>query len=449
MELKPPIADSKAGVKSNTELKKVLGVAFGIAVLVGGTIGSGILRNPGTIAELVNNYWLIIACWIFGGIYVLLGVSSYSELATMFPKAGGSYNYVKEAFGNYPGFLTGWYDFITNGIGPSYFCILIGEYFVLLFPFLTGYATPIAIAFLIAFTLLHLTGVRTGSIAQQITSLIKVICFAVLIIACFVWTGTTMENRPASVDTVVKGTVLLGFMRALQLVIGTYSGWNATCFFAEEDKNPSRNIPKSLFTGAIIVILIYVLVNMAFLHILPAPSLAGSPLAASDVARVIFGDQGAVLVTVIALFSIVSILNAYMMIPARILFGMSRDGFFVPQGAQVNRKGTPAFALIFSALVNLTLISIGSFTTLFALAAFMSVVVFIFVYASLLKLRKTMPHLPRPYRAWGFPYTTILLILISMGLFTAFAFGDPQNLLVILAVTVLSYPAYILLRKGK
>jgi APA family basic amino acid/polyamine antiporter len=444
-----PLIDSPSGSRGASDLKRVLGVTFGIAVLVGGTIGSGILRNPGTIAELVNNYWLIIACWVFGGIYVLLGAGAYSELATMFPKAGGAYNYVKAAFGNYPGFITGWYDFISNGIGPSYFCILIGEYLVLLFPSLAGNATVIAIAFLIAFTLLHLTGVKTGSIAQQITSLIKVICFAALIIACFVYSGTKINNDSASVDVVVKGTVLFGFMRALQLVIGTYSGWNATCFFAEEDKNPSRNIPRALYSGAFIVILIYVLLNIAFLNVLPPSSLAGSQLAASDVAKVIFGSDGAILVTVIALFSIVGILNAYMMIPARILFGMSRDGFFVRQGAQVNKKGTPTFSLIFSAIVNLTLISIGSFNTLFGLSAFMSVTVFTFVYASQLRLRITKPDLHRPFRSWGFPITTIVLILISLGLFAGFAFSDPQNFIVVLAVTVLSYPAYFLLRRRK
>ena len=115
----------------------------------------------------------------------------------------------------------------------------------------------------------------------------------------------------------------------------------------------------------------------------------------------------------------------------------------------MNKKGTPAFALIFSAALNLVLISLGSFTTLFALAAFMSIAVYIFVYASLLKLRIKKPDLPRPFRAWGFPYTTIFLILISLGFFVGFAIGDPTNLLVILAVTVLSYPAYILLRKNK
>ena len=111
--------------QSPNQLKKILGVSFGIAILVGGTIGVGILRTPGTIAGMLNNYWLIIACWLLGGIYVLIGAGTYAELATMLPKAGGSYNYVKRAFGNYAGFVTGWFDYISNAIAPAFFCIVI------------------------------------------------------------------------------------------------------------------------------------------------------------------------------------------------------------------------------------------------------------------------------------------------------------------------------------
>ena len=141
--------DFTAITTNKNELKKILGVAFGIAVLIGGTIGVGILRTPGSIAQILSNYWLIIGCWIFGGVYVLMGIGSYAELATMLPKAGGAYNYVKHAFGNYAGFLSGWFDFIINGIAPAYFCIVIGEYIVILFPFLKGYETIIALTFLI------------------------------------------------------------------------------------------------------------------------------------------------------------------------------------------------------------------------------------------------------------------------------------------------------------
>src|SRR5687768_11503289 len=108
--------------QQKNELKKVLGAGFGIAVMVGGTIGVGILRTPGTIAGMLDSYWLILACWVIGGIYVLLGAGSFAEMAVMLPKAGGPYNYVKRAFGDYAGFLTGWFDYILNAIAPAYFC---------------------------------------------------------------------------------------------------------------------------------------------------------------------------------------------------------------------------------------------------------------------------------------------------------------------------------------
>lgn len=151
---------------TKNQLKKSLGLSFNIAVLIGGTIGVGILRTPGTIAEMLNNYWFILASWLFGGLYVLLGANSYAELATMLPKAGGSYNYIKRAFGEYAGFLSGWFDYITNVIPPAFYCIVISEYIVILFPALADYSTVMAISLLAAFVLIHLSGVKNGSIIQ-------------------------------------------------------------------------------------------------------------------------------------------------------------------------------------------------------------------------------------------------------------------------------------------
>jgi len=432
--------------KSN-QLKKTLGVSFGIAILVGSTIGVGILRTPGTIAGMLDNYWLIIACWLIGGLYVLIGVGSYSELATMLPKAGGSYNYVKRAFGNYAGFLTGWFDYITNAIAPAFFCIVISEYIVILFPNLESQTTVIAIAFLIAFTLLHASGVKSGSVVQQITSVIKVVFFVALIVACFMYSGVKfnpIENNPK----VVEIGVLIGFFKSLQMVLGTYDGWNAGCFFAEEDENPGKNIPKSLYTGAIIVILIYVVINMAFFYVMPIASLANTSLAASEVAKVVFGENGALIVTIIAVFSIISILNAYMMIPPRILYGLSRDGFFIEKGTLVNKGGTPIVTLLVSAAFTLVLICIGSFEVLFSLATFMSVIVWGLAYCALIKLRISEPNLPRPYKSWGYPWTTIVMILFSLALFFGFAYSDSTSLLVIGAIALLSYPVFLMLNRG-
>lgn len=433
--------------QKTNHLKKALGISFGIAILVGSSIGVGILRTPGTIAGVLDNYWLIIACWLVGGVYVLIGAGTYAELATMLPKAGGSYNYIKRAFGNYAGFLTGWYDYINNALAPALFCIVISEFIVVLFPDLKGQITIIALSFLVGFTTLHATGVKSGSIMQQIISVIKVLFFVGFIVACFMHSG--VEISPIeSQSSIVKTGLFIGFFKSLQMVLGTYEGWSSGCFFAEEDENPSKNIPKSLYTGAVVVIIIYVVINMAFFYVLPVSALANSSLAASDVAKVVFGDNGATIVTVIAIFSVLGILNAYMMIPARILFGLSRDGFFIQKGTTVNKGGTPIVTLLISSSIALVLICIGSFEILFLLGSFMAVIVWGFAYAALIKLRISEPNLPRPHKSWGYPYTSIVMILFSIALFLGFAYSDRKSLLIIGIITLLSYPIFLLLKRN-
>jgi APA family basic amino acid/polyamine antiporter len=428
------------------QLKKSLGLSFNIAVLIGGTIGVGILRTPGTIAEMLDNYWLIITSWILGGLYILLGANSYSELATMLPKAGGSYNYIKRAFGDYAGFLSGWFDYLTNAIPPAFYCIVISEYIIILFPHLAPYSSIMAVSLLVGFVLLHLSGVKNGSVIQQITSLLKVICFVALVIACFMYTG--VEIPPVKTDSsLFQIGFIFGFFKTLQLIIGTYNGWNGVCFFAEENEDPGKNIPRSLYSGALLVISIYVLLNIAFFHVLPVQTIAKSNLAAADVANVIFGKNGAIIVTVISVFSLISILNAFMMIPPRILYGLSRDGFFIEKGTVVNKGGTPIVALIISSLFTLFLICIGSFEVLFSLAAFTSIIVWGLAYCSLIKLRKTEPTLPRPYRSFWYPWSTIIAIIVSMALLFGFIFSDLNNFIVIVGITIVSYPLFLFLKK--
>lgn len=435
------MSDSK-----KNQLKKSLGLSFNIAVLIGGTIGVGILRTPGTIANMLDNYWLIIASWLFGGLFILIGANSFAELATMLPKAGGSYNYIKRAFGNYAGFLSGWFDYITNVIPPAFYCIVISEYLIILFPSLANYSTEMAISLLIAFVLLHLSGVKNGSVIQQITSFIKVICFVALVIACFMYSGVKLPPIQKGGSFFEIG-LLFGLFKSLQLIIGTYNGWNSVCFFAEENDNPSKNIPRSLFSGALLVIAIYVLLNAAFFYVLPIETIANSNLAAADVANIIFGKNGAIVVTIIAIFSLISILNAFMMIPPRILYGLSRDGFFIEKGTTVNKGGTPIVALLVSSLFSLFLICIGSFEVLFSFAAFTSIIVWGLAYFSLIKLRITEPDLPRPYRSFWYPWTTVLAILVSLALLIGFIYSDPESFIIIVSITVVSYPIFKFLNR--
>lgn len=433
---------------TKNQLQKSLGLSFNIAVLIGGTIGVGILRTPGTIAEMLNNYWLILASWLFGGLYVLLGANSYSELATMLPKAGGSYNYIKRALGEYAGFLSGWYDYIVNAIPPAFYCIVISEYTIILFPQLAHYSTVLSISLLVAFVLLHLSGVKNGSVIQQITSLLKVICFVALVVACFMYSGVEVPKIQTD-NSIFQIGLIFGFFKSLQLIIGTYNGWNSVCFFAEENDDPSKNIPKSLYSGVLLVVAIYILVNAAFFHVLPIETLAKSNLAAADVAKILFGESGAKIVTVISIFSLISILNAFMMIPPRILYGLSRDGFFIEKGTTVNKGGTPIVALLVSSLFSLFLICIGSFEVLFSFAAFISIIVWGLAYYSLLKLRTTEPNLPRPYRSFWYPWTTIIAIVFSIALLGGFIYSDPKSFIIIVAITIVSYPLFLFLKKKR
>lgn len=432
----------------NNQLKKSLGLSFNIAVLIGGTIGVGILRTPGTIAEMLNNYWLIIFSWIFGGLFILIGANSYAELATMLPKAGGSYNYIKRAFGNYAGFLSGWFDYITNAIPPAFYCIVISEYIIILFPALSNYATIIAISLLLAFVVLHLSGVKNGSAIQQITSLLKVICFVALVAACFIYSDLQLPSVEKD-NSVFQIGLLFGFFKSLQLIIGTYNGWNSVCFFAEENDDPGKNIPKSLFSGVLLVIAIYVLLNVAFFYVLSVESISKSSLPAADVANIIFGKNGGIIVTVISIFSLISILNAFMMIPPRILYGLSRDGFFIEKGTMVNKGGTPIIALLVSSLFSLFLICIGSFEVLFSFAAFTSIIVWGLAYFSLLKLRVTEPDLPRPYRSVWYPWTAIIAIITSIALLAGFIYSDSKSFIIIVLITIISYPFFLLLNRKR
>jgi APA family basic amino acid/polyamine antiporter len=438
----------QAVAAESNNLKKVLGVAFGIAVVVGSTIGVGILRAPGSIAALLPNATLIILCWIAIGLYIILSASSFAELTTMLPKAGGAYNYIKRAFGNYAGLMTGWFDFISNAMAPAYFCIVLSEYCILIFPELRGLHTIIAILFLTLFAVINLPGVRSGSFTQKVTSAAKLVLFFVLIIGCFVSQPQTYPESLVS-DAAVSGGIMIGLFKSLQLIIGSYDGSMSVSFFAEEDTDPGRNVPRSYLIGALMVCITYVLINAAILYVLPINVVARSPLAASEAASVAFGSWGSTLMTAVAIFSLLSILNAYMMIPSRILFGLSRDNYFMRQGMIVNKGGTPYIALLVCYLFAAILIIYSSFEAMFALGAFMMTIVMGFSFASLIRMRKTEPDLPRPYRAYGYPFTTWLALVVTVALFIGFAVSDPASLSIIAAIVVISYIAHRIVREQK
>lgn len=433
------------------KLLRILGVGFGLAIAVGGTIGVGILRNPGGVAEQVGSVWLIIFVWSLGGIYCLLGANYLAELATMIPKAGGFYVYAHRAYGNYGGFVVGWSDWLYNTLGLSFIAVVFGEYAAgLIAPELAGARIFFTVSILILITVLNAIGLRSGSATQKITSVIKAIALLAFVIACFIYGGQsdTALMAKSSLDVASAGTMatLIAFVLAFQLVLGTYDGWHSPIYFSEEDTNPTRNVPRSMFIGIILIISIYLLVNVALLYILPMSVLAGSKFAGADAMNLMFGAMSGKIVTILALLSLIGIINALLMMGPRIMLALSRDGLFAAKATHINKGGSPIFGLLSTALAAVVLSSIGTFEMLLAVSQFFAVTITILLVVSLFILRRTEPDLPRPFRAWGYPYAPFLMLIFAVLLFFGYIVSNPYPSLYALMVLAVSYPVFRLVR---
>lgn len=437
-------------VARKDKLLRILGVGFGVAVVIGGTIGIGILRTPGPIAAQLGLPWLIILIWLLGGIYTLLGANYTAELSTMLPKAGGPYVFARRAYGDYGGFVVGWSDWLSNTIPLAFLPIAFAEYLSQLVPVLADNVTAVAISILLLFSVLNWIGLRLGSRTQELMSFLKALALLAFVVSCFVLGGpqtTSAQMRiaaPAGFSALISAGIV-----SFQLVIGTFGGWNAVIYFAEEDRNPSRNIPRSLFGGILVVMAIYLFVNLALLYVLPMDQLAGSKLAAANAMQQIFGARGGLIVTVLALISLLGILNAVLMFTPRTLYALGRDGLFSSTAAFVNNGGTPVVALTITVLAAVLLILTGTFEKLFLIYSFFAVAGNILLICSLFILRKREPNLTRPFKTWGYPFTPIALLLVAIALFVGFVIGDPKSCLYTLVALSASYPIYLLVKKTR
>ena len=430
----------------NGKLLRILGVGFGIAVGVGSTIGVGILRNPSGVAAQIASPSMIMVVWLLGGLYCLLSANYLAELATMIPQAGGFYVYGERAFGRYGGFVVGWSDWLNNSLGVSFISVVFGEYASRLFaPQLAGGRIIFSIAIIIAISMLNLVGVRSGSETQKITSCLKAGALLGFVIACFVFGGHHNQGQTAPIAASAPrglSASIVAFVLALQLVLGTYDGWYSAIYFSEEDTNPTTNLPRSMFAGIALVIAIYILVNLALLNVLPLSQLATSKFAAGDAMDAIFGSQSGQLVTIMALLSLIGIINAILMTGPRIMFALGRAGLFTKNAARVNNGGTPVVALLITSGTAIVLSSIGTFELLLAIGQFFMVVITILLIVSLFILRRREPELARPFRTWGYPVAPLLMLGLALLLFFGYILSNPYPSLYALILLALSYPLF-------
>jgi basic amino acid/polyamine antiporter, APA family len=419
-------------------LWRILGVGFGLAVIIGSTLGIGILRTPGLVAGELQLPATIIAMWVGGGVYTMLGAICLAELGTLAPQAGGYYVYARRAFGDWVGFAVGWSDWITYCAVLAYVSIGMSELVAELVP-VPGGVRPLAIAILVGFVALQWIGLRVSSWFQEWTTALKCVAFLALIIAAFALAGDATGAAP----TVLPSPLSLGgVVSALQAIVITYAGWQSGLYFAEEDRDPTRNLPRAMIGGVLAVIAIYVLVNVALLVVLPVADLAASKLPAADAAQRLVGGRGRDVITVLSIISLPPLLNAIMMIGTRILFALGRDRLVWPVTSDVNRGGTPGVATLATTAVAIVLIATGTFQRLIAIAAFFLAVNYAICCLALVVLRRREPDAVRPFRAWGYPWSAAIVVAGALAFVAGALVGDTMDALAALGLLVVGLLGY-------
>jgi APA family basic amino acid/polyamine antiporter len=435
--------------KDKGKLLQILGVGFGIAVAVGNSISVGIVRTPGDIAARLPNAWLFIAVWFGGALYALVSAFQLAELGTLIPSSGGQYNFSRRALGDYAGFVVGWSDWISTCGTTGAVGIVFGEYSAHLFPILSS-AMRIkftGVAVIVLFALLQWKSVSMGSKVQSFTTLLKGLVFFVMVVACFTM-GRAAHAQASAVPSIAFPTgaaLITGLLLGMQATIYTYDGWDGVIYFGDEIKNPGYLIPRAIFASLASLFVIYLMINAAVLYVLPMNQIAGNDFSLGLAAQQVFGRYGDTVFRSIMVIALFSSVNALHLMGTRVLYAMSRDGLFFGQVTRVNKGGTPTAALFLSALVGVVF-AIGKFERVIAMLAFFFVTNYMLSFISLFLLRSREPQADRPYRAWGYPWTTALALLGSVAFLVEAIREDRANSVLTLVALAVSYPVYRVLK---
>ncbi|WP_294261431.1 APC family permease [uncultured Sphingomonas sp.] len=427
---------------SGTRLLRVLGAAFAVAAVVGGTIGQGILRTPGLVAAAVPDATLILALWLTGGAIAAVDACSTVELGASTGEAGGPFAFVRRTFGPVAGLAAGLADWLGNLGAVAFIAVVFAEYLGRL-GIDGGLPIPVLSVLLIAIMFaLQWRGTRSAARTQEAGSAIKAVLFLGLIAVL-----AFARGEPQAEATAPSGVITLAAgIAALRAVYGTYYGWNSAAYFAEELRNP-RGLVRGTFVGIALVTAVFVGLNAAMLHVLTPTEMAGSTLVAADAAGRVMGARADTGMTIVSLVSLVTILGVMLMFLPRILFAMGRS-FGVERLAGVAAGGTPRAALAATAIGGALLALIGVYETLLAFSAVLLAMVGVAVNLAAIVLRRREPALERPWKMPLFPLPAIFSALVNTALVVAFVVEDPvTSLSAIAAMAVLLAVIVPLLRR--
>ena len=457
--------------------KPTLGLLDATMIVAGSMIGSGIFIVSADIARNVGSAGWLIAVWLITGFMTLIAAMSYGELSAMFPKAGGQYVYLKEAFNPLAGFLYGWSFFAVIqtatiaavGVAFSKFAgyfipaleVTDANIIAQIGIFKIYPAQLVSIALIVLLTYINTKGIQGGKMIQTVFTVVKLLSLFGLILFGFVlaaqaeiwdanWTDAWAMKTLAADGAVVggvAGSAILGAIAAAMVgSIFSSDAWNNVTFIAGEVKNPQRNIGLSLFLGTLIVTLIYVAANLMYISVLPLQEIASAPQDRVAVAAStpIFGTLGAYVIAVMIMISTFGCNNGLILAGARVYYTMAQDGLFFKKTGQLNKNNVPEFALWIQCLVASLLCLSGRYGDLLDMISFVVVLFYALTILGIFVLRKNRPDAVRPYKAFGYPVLPALYILMAITFCVLLIFYKPTYAGWGLAIVLTGIPIYYL-----
>lgn len=464
---------------SESKFKPVLGLWDATMIVAGSMIGSGIfIVSADMLKDLGSAGWLI-AAWLITGFMTLTAALSYGELSAMFPKAGGQYVYLREAYSPFVGFLYGWSFFAVIQTGTiAAVAVAFGKFLGYIVPelgdgntiiqvskgFRISAAQLVGIVIILMLTYINTRGIKSGKIIQTTFTAAKLVAlFGLLLFGFFaakaaVWDANwqdawTMKQHVSRIDPTstedrwiaLTGLVALGSVAAAMVgSIFSSDAWNNVTFIAGEVKNPQRNIGLSLFLGTLIVTVIYVSANLMYLAVLPLNNLAFAQdnRVALSVSTEIFGMNGAYVLAILIMVSTFGCNNGLILSGARVYYTMAKDGLFFKKTGTLNDNAVPAYALWIQCLVACLLCLSGQYGSLLDMVSFVVVLFYVLTIIGIFILRKKQPNAPRPYKAFGYPVLPIIYILMGLTFCTLLIKYKPEYTWPGLIITLTGIPIY-------
>ena len=455
--------------KPKTELVRGLTLTASIMIVAGSMIGSGIFRKPATMAAQLMSPELLLIVWFAAGLITFVGALCNAEVAGMIDATGGQYVYFQKMYGNFISYLYGWSVFAVIQTGSqAAIAYVFGEYlgyfikfpelpqaiqnfsFYIpvigsIYPFAEFGAKFAAILSIIFLTGINYVGVIFGGAVQSFVTFVKIA--TIIFLSIFLFTGTTGSFSNLSTGFSIPETTSSNLISLIGLALAgafwAYDGWNNLTFVAGEVKQPQRNVPLGLLFGTLIVIVVYMLINAAYLYVLPVDQMAKSPLVAATAAEIIFGQNGAAIISIAVIISTFGALNGGILSTARVCYAMSHSNMFFKKLGEIHPKfRTPHTSLVAQGVWSCILVLSGTFDTISDYVIFAAWLFYMLGALGVIILRKKMPDVPRPYKVWGYPYTPILFVIFSFFFLINTLISDISNAAMGALLILIGLPLY-------